>query len=175
MVLVNAPIRFRNSAQNGRSPETLEKRMKLLYGAIVLTCAPLLLAGNDAVYPTEKIAAFVFEKVDVTTLPSAIRPKPVKSKKTFSDYGYVARELQEKKALLDPPPGASQVSIDVLEAEKSGIYVCVNSQSAGASHDRFQRVLLLKLKNGLLKGRETWREFDSCPVIGGGDKDSSSY
>jgi hypothetical protein len=174
MVLVNAPIRLRNFAQNGRSPETGEKLMKLLYGAIALTCAPLLLAGNDAVYPTEKIATFVFEKVDVTTLPSAVRPKSVKSKKTFADYGYVVRELDEKKALLDPPQGAS-VSIDVLEAQKSGIYVCVNTQSAGQSHDRFQRVLLLKLKNGLLKGTETWREFDSCPAIGGGDKDSSSY
>jgi hypothetical protein len=80
--------------------------MKLLYGAIVLACAPLLLVGNDALYPAGKIAAFVFEKVDVTTLPSAIRPKAVKNKKTFSDYGYVARELDEKKALLDPPQGA---------------------------------------------------------------------
>ena len=61
--------------------------MKLLYGAIVLTGAPLLLAGNDAVYPTEKIAAFVFEKVDVTTLPPEIQPKPEKEKKTFEDYG----------------------------------------------------------------------------------------
>jgi len=161
-------------AQSGRSSGTEEKDMKLLYGAMVLACAPLLLVGNDAVYPTEKIAAFVFEKVDVTTLPSAIRAKPVKSKKTFGDYGYVARELDEKKARLNPPQGASQVSIDVLETLKSGIYVCVNSQSAGESHDRFQRVLLLKLKNGLLKGRETWKEFDSCPVIGGVDKDSSS-
>jgi len=148
--------------------------MKLLCGAVVLACGPLLLVGKDAVYPTEKIAAFVFEKVDVTTLPSAIRPKPVKSKKTFGDYGYVGREIDGKKALLDPPQGAPQVSIDVLQAQKSGIYVCVNSQSAGESHDRFQRVLLLKLKNGLLKGGETWKEFDSCPVIGGADKDSSS-
>jgi hypothetical protein len=148
--------------------------MKLLCGAVVLACAPLLIVGKEAVYPTEKIAAFVFEKVDVTTLPSAIRPKPVKSKKTFGDYGYVGREIDEKKALLDPPQGAPQVSIEVLEAHKSGIYVCVNSQSAGESHDRFQRALLLKLKNGLLKGRETWKEFDSCPVIGGVDKDSSS-
>jgi len=148
--------------------------MKLLYGAVVLACAPLLLVGNDAVYPTEKIAAFVFEKVDVTTLPSAIRPKPVKNKKTFGDYAYVARELDDKKALLDPPQGGRQVSIDVLAAHKSGIYVCVNSQSAGESHDRFQRVLLLKLKNGLLKVRETGKEFDSCPVTGDVDKDSSS-
>ena len=131
--------------------------MKLLYGAMVLAWVPLLLVGNDAAYPTEKIATFVFEKVDVTTLPSAIRPKLVKSKKTFGDYGYVARELDVKKALLDPPQGAPQVSSDVLEAQKSGIYVCVNNQSAGEIHERFQRVLLLKLKNGLLKGRETGR------------------
>jgi len=149
--------------------------MKLLYGAVVLVYAPLLLTGNDTVYPSAKIAAFVFEKVDVTTLPSAIRPKPVKSKKTFGDYGYVVRELDEKKALLDPPQEASQISVDVLEAQKSGIYVCVNRQAAGDGRNRFQRVLLLKLKNGLLKGRETWKEFDSCPVIGGdADKDSSS-
>jgi len=148
--------------------------MKLPYGAIVLICAPLVLVGNDAVYPTEKVAAFVVEKVDVTTLPSAIRPKPVKGKKTFGDYGYVARGLDEKKALLDPPQGASQISIEVLEAQKSGIYVCVNGQAQKKSGGRFQRVFLLKLKSGLLKGRETWREFDACPVIGAGDQDSAS-
>jgi hypothetical protein len=38
-----------------------------------------------------------------------------------------------KKALLDPPQGASQISIEVLEAQKSGIYVCVNSQPAKVS------------------------------------------
>ena len=150
--------------------------MKLLYGAIVLVCAPLVLAGNDAVYPTEKIAAFVVEKVDVTTLPSAIRPKREKGKKTFGDYGYVARELDEKKAFLDPPQGLSQISIEILEAQKSGIYVCINSQSQNESGGRFQRVFLLKLKNAdrLLKGRETWKDFDSCPVIGGAGEDSLS-
>ncbi len=55
--------------------------MKLLYGAIVLACTPLLLVGNDAVYPTEKIASFVIEKVDVTTLPSALCGKREKGKK----------------------------------------------------------------------------------------------
>ena len=148
--------------------------MKLLHGVFALAFAPLALAGNDATYPTEKIAAFVFEKVDVATLPSAVRPKLVKSKKTFGDYGYVAREVDEKKALLDPPPGAAKVSIEVLEARKSGIFVCLNSQTSGKSGAQFQRVLLLKLKNGLLKGRETWQEFDACPLIGGGDQDASS-
>jgi hypothetical protein len=148
--------------------------MKLLYGAIVLAFAPLVFARNDAPYPSEKIAAFVFEKVDVTTLPSAIRPKAVKSKKTFADYGYVAREVDERKALLDSPQGAPKISIEVLEAQKSGIFVCVNSQASGKSNAKFQRVLLLRLKDGLLKGRETWKEFDACPVIGGGDQDSSS-
>ena len=148
--------------------------MKLLYGAIVLAFAPLLFAGNGAPYPSEKIAAFVFEKVDVTTLPPAIRPKVVKSKKTFGDYGYVAREVDETKVRLDSPPGAPKISMEVLEAQKSGIFVCVNSQASGNSGAEFQRVLLLRLKDGLLKGRETWKEFDACPVIGGGDQDSSS-
>ena len=53
--------------------QRLRKGMKLLYGAVVLACAPFVVAGNDAVYPTEKVAAFVFEKVDVTSLPSSIR------------------------------------------------------------------------------------------------------
>jgi hypothetical protein len=147
--------------------------MKLLHGVLALAFAPLAWAGNDAAYPTEKLAAFVLEKVDVATLPSAIRPKLVKSKKTFGDYGYVAREVDEKKALLDPPQGAAKVSIEVLEARKSGIFVCLNSQTPGKSGRQFQRVLLLKLKNGLLKGRETWKEFDACPVIGGTDQDAS--
>src|SRR6201984_2899077 len=148
--------------------------MKLLHGVFALAFAPLAFAGNDAAYPTEKVAAFVFEKLDVTTLPSATRPKLVKSKKTFGDYGYVAREVDEKKALLDPPQGAAKVSSEVLETRKSGIFVCLNSQTSGKSGAQFQRVLLLKLKGGLLKGRETWKKFDACPVIGGGNHDSSS-
>jgi len=149
--------------------------MKLLYGAVVLACAPFVVAGNETVYPTEKVAAFVFEKVDVTSLPYAIRPKTVKGKKTFSDYGYVPRELGEKNAILEPPQGASKISIEVLETQRSGIYVCVNSHKANKSAE-FQRVFLLKLENGngLLRSRETWKEFDACPVIGGGDQDSSS-
>jgi hypothetical protein len=149
--------------------------MKLLYGVIVLAFAPLVFAGNGASYPTEKLAAFVFEKADVTSFPSATRPKTVvKGKKTFGDYGYVAREVDEKKALLDSPQGAPKISIEVLEAQKSGIFVCLNSQTSGKGGSQFQRVLLLKLKDGLLKGRETWKEFDACPVIGGEDQDSSS-
>ena len=148
--------------------------MKLLYGVIVLAFAPLVCAANGTSYPTEELAAFVFEKADVTSFPFAIRPKTVKGKKTFGDYGYVAHEIDEKKALLDSPQGAPKISIEVLEAQKSGIFVCVNSQVSGKSGAKFQRVLLLKLKDGLLKGRETWKEFDACPVIGGDDQDSSS-
>jgi hypothetical protein len=56
--------------------------MKPFCGTVVLACTPFVGAGNEAVYPTEKVAAFVFEKVDVTSFPSTIRPKPVKGKKT---------------------------------------------------------------------------------------------
>jgi hypothetical protein len=40
----------------------------------------------------------------------------------------------------------------------------------------FQRVFLLTLKNGdgLLKGRESSKEFDSCPAIDGSENDSAA-
>src|SRR5258707_4056739 len=126
------------------------KIMKLQYGVIGLAFAPLVFAGNDAAYPTEKIAAFVFEKVDVTTLPSAIRPKLVKNKKTFGGYGYLTREVDEKKVLLDPPQGAARISIEVLEAQKSVTFVGLNSHTSAKSGAQFPLVLLLTLTDGVL-------------------------
>jgi hypothetical protein len=142
--------------------------MKLLCGVMALACVPVALAGNNVPYPKENVAGFVVEKLDVTTLPSSIRPKPEKKKKTFDDYGYVTRQLDEKEALVETAPGGSQINIRILEQKSSGIYVCVEGPGKNASSGRFQRVFLLKLKNanGLLKGRESAREFDSCPVIG---------
>jgi len=150
--------------------------MKLLCGVMALACVPVALAGNSVPYPKEKLAEFVVEKLDVTTLPSAIRPKRVKGKKTFGDYGYVTRQLDEKEALVEAAPGGSQINIRILEQKASGIYVCVEGPGQDASSENFQRVFLLKLKNadGLLKGRESWKEFASCPAIGGAESDSAA-
>ena len=57
--------------------------MKLFCGVMALACVPVLLASNNVPYPKENVAKFVVEKLDVTTLPSTIRPKPEKKKKTF--------------------------------------------------------------------------------------------
>jgi len=150
--------------------------MKLFYGVIALVCVPAVVAANGP-YPKEKLAEFVVEKLDVTTLPAAIRPKPQKGKKTFAEYGYVAREIGDKEALVvaDAPAGP-QINIKVLEQESSGIFVCVGGQAKDAN-SRVQRVFLLRMKNanGLLKGRESWREFDGCPVLGSVDAETSGY
>ena len=159
-----------------RTPPVQKSRkvMKLFCGAIILACAPLAFAGNDAAHPIEKVAAFVIQKLDVTTLPSAIRPKREKNKKTFADYGYVMRKVDEKEALLEAPQTGAEITISILEEKKSGIYVCVNGQTQTEGSSHFQRVFLLSQKNtsALLKGRESSKEFDGCPVIGGGDNDS---
>ena len=153
--------------------------MKLLYAAIVLACVPLARAKNDAAYPNKKLAEFLVDKLDVTTFPSGIRPKPEKGKKTLRDYGYITREVDEKEALVEAPHGGSQITIRVLEQNASGIYVCVDSQGQNTSYSHIQQVRLLKRKdaNGLLKSKESWKEFDGCTVIGGEDNDSriSSY
>jgi hypothetical protein len=142
--------------------------MKLFCGVLALACVPVALARNNAAVPSEKVAEFVVEKLDITTLPSSIRPKPEKKKKTFSDYGYVTRRVEEKEALVETTPGGAQINIRILEQKTSEIYVCVQGPGQGSSGGQIQRVFLLKLKNGdgLLKGRESWKEFSGCPVIG---------
>jgi hypothetical protein len=151
--------------------------MKLLCGLMVLACAPVALAGNGAAIPKEKVAGFVAEKLDVTTLPSAIRPKPAKKKKTFGDYGYVTRVLDEKQILAEATPGGAQIHIRILELKASAIYVCVEGQGPKATSGQIQRVVLLKMKNanGFLKGRESSRQFDVCPAIGDDDPAGDSY
>jgi hypothetical protein len=150
--------------------------MKVMSGVFLLACMPLAVAKSDEAYPKEKVAEFVVEKLDVTSIPVAIRAKREKGKKTFGDYGYVMRKLDDNEALVEAPQGGSQVTINVLEENKSGIYVCLNGQGQKQSGSQIQRVFLLKLKNGkgLLKGRESWKEFDSCPVIGGAEDDSAA-
>jgi hypothetical protein len=142
--------------------------MKLICGVIALACVPAALAANNVPYPKENVAEFVVEKLDITTLPSAIRPKPEKSKKTFGDYGYVARQLDDKEGVMEAAPQGSPINIRILEQKSSGIYVCVQGQSKNADSGQIQVVYLLKLKKatGLLKGGESWKEFDGCPAIG---------
>jgi hypothetical protein len=142
--------------------------MKLFCGVLALACVPVALARNNAAVPSEKVAEFVVEKLNITTLPSSIRPKPEKKKKTFSDYGYVTRRVEEKEALVEATPGGSQINIRILEQKPSEIYVCLQGPGQNATSGQIQRVFLLNLKNadGLLKGRESWKEFGGCPVIG---------
>jgi hypothetical protein len=150
--------------------------MKLFSGLLALACVPAAVAGNNAPLPKDNVAEFVAQRLDVTTLPSAIRPKPQKSKKTFGDYGYVMRQLDDKQVLVEATPAGSQINIRILEQKASAMYVCVQAPAQDAKSSPIQRVLLLKLKNvdGLLKGREAWREFSGCPVLGGDRADSSA-
>ncbi len=150
--------------------------MKLLCGAIVLVCAPLAIVANEAAYPSEKVAEFVVDKLDVTTFPSMLRPKHEKGKKTLGDYGYVTRTVDEKEAVVEAPQANRQITIKILEQSPSGLYVCAESRMPNASKGQFRRVLRLTRKDasGLLKSRESWKEFDGCPVTGGDDNDSAS-
>ena len=117
------------------------------------------------------------DKLDVTSLPSAYRPKKQKGKKTLADYGYKVDKLQEREVLVAEVGGTNKLSIRILQEDPIGIYTCM-AQGIGDGHDpKMQSVIFLKRKgpNELLKGRETWMEFDSCPVIGGGGGTSVEY
>lgn len=151
---------------------------KVLSGVMILVCGATTVAGSGAAFPKEKVTEFVAEKLDVTTLPAAIRPKREKNRKTFEDYGYVMSQANDKSALVEEMPGGPQINIRILKQNNSGMYVCVERPSSGSDVERVQRVVLLKLKDAgtRLKGSETFQEFKGCPAIGADpDGGPSSY
>ena len=149
--------------------------MKILCGMIALATASAALANNTSSYPKDQVTKFVVDKLDVTTLPTGIGPKHDRGKKTFSDYGYVTSSLDENQAVVATPTG-TQINMKILEQKTSQIYVCVLGAGEKSGSAKIQRVFLLKVKTSgsLLKGRESWKEFDACPVIGGTDHDSTA-
>ena len=149
----------------------MKMKNKAVLALAVLSCAPLTMAGDKAVYPTEKVAEFIVAKLDITSLPAAIRPKKEKGKKTFADYGFTAQEVDEREAIIRVAGSARKLSIKVLDQRASGIYVCVTEPGQTGGQAKMQSVVFLKRNdpNALLKGRESWREFASCPVVDGAE------
>ncbi len=152
-------------------------KIKAMFAVAALAYAPLTFAGGNAAYPREKVAAFIVEKLDVTSLPLVYRPKLEKGKKTLADYIYTARKVEENEAIIEAEDGAKKLSIKVLDQTSSGIFVCVTEPGQNGGEAKTQSVILLKRKdsNGLLRGRESRREFASCPAIGGSDSTANSY
>jgi hypothetical protein len=152
-------------------------KAEVLLAVVALSCVPLVVAGNEAVYPKEKVAAFVVEKLDLSSLPSAFRPKKEKGKKTLADYGFTAQRVDENEAIIEAVGGVRRLTIKVLDENSSGIYVCVAEPEDNGGDPKAQSVVLLRRKNAdaLLKGRESFREFATCPVIGGTDFATNSY
>jgi hypothetical protein len=118
--------------------------MKLIFVAAVLSCAPLAIAGDKAAYPRENVAQFVLERLDVTSLPSAFRPKKEKAKKTFADYGFSSQKVDENHAIIEAAGGTKRLVIKVLDQTSKGIYVCFAHLGQNGGEAKTQRVVLLK-------------------------------
>ena len=174
-VVTIAGIERTQGEKNGAMKMNLKIEAFLAVAAVAY--AAVALPAKDTPYPSEKLAAFVVEKLDVTSLPAPYRPKKQKGKTTLADYGYTVQKLHETEALVKAAGGTNELSIKILQEGPSGIYACM-AQGIGDGHDpKKQSVILLKKKgpNELLKGRETWKEFQSCPVIGESDNNSPTY
>jgi hypothetical protein len=152
-------------------------KARVLLAVVALSYAPMGMAENKAAYPSEKVGEFVVEKLDVTSLPSAFRPKKEKGKKTFADYGFTAQRVDENETIIEAAGGVRKLAIKVLDQKSSGIYVCVAEPGENGGQAKMQNVILLKRKesSALLKGHLTFREFAACPVIGGSDSSGNSY
>jgi len=124
----------------------MKMKTKVLLAVVALSYAPLGVAGNKAEYPTEKVAEFVIEKLDVTSLSSAFRPKKEKGKKTFADYGFTVQTVDENEAVIEAAGGVKKLAIEVLDQKSSGIYVCVAEPGQNGGPAKTQSVILLKRK-----------------------------
>jgi hypothetical protein len=151
-------------------------KTKVLLALVALSYSPLVVAGNEAAYPKEKVVAFEVEKLDLTSLPSEFRPKKEKGKKTLADYGFTAPRTDENEAIVEAASGMRRLTIKVLDEKSSGIYVCVTEPGENGGDPKAQSVVLLKRKNPntLLKVHESFREFAACPAIGGSDSVTTS-
>jgi len=96
-------------------------KTKVLLAVAALSYSPLAVAGNEAAYPKENVAAFVVEKLDLTSLPSEFRPKKEKGKKTLEDYGFTAQRIDENEAIIEAAGGVRRLAIKVLDQKSSGI------------------------------------------------------
>ena len=152
-------------------------KTKVLLAVVALSYSPLVVARDEAAYPKENVAAFVVEKLDLSSLPSEFRPKIEKGKKTLEDYGFTAQRIDENEAIIEAAGGMRRLAIKVLDQKSSGIYVCVAEPGQNSGPAKAQSVILLKRNDpsALLKGRESFREFAACPVIGGSDATTNSY
>jgi hypothetical protein len=145
-------------------------RGKVLLAALILSYVPLGAARNKAENPGEKVAEFVIGKLDVNSLPPLFWPKKVKGKKTTADYGFTAQTLNDIEAVIETD-GVRKFAIKILDEKHSGIYACIGTPGVNESGTKTQSVILLRMKdsNALLKGRQSFREFAACPVLGGSD------
>jgi hypothetical protein len=79
----------------------------VLLAVAAMSYALLGVAANKAEYPNEKVAEFVIEKLDITSLPSTFRPKKEKTKKSFADYGFTGQTVEktEPSSMRRPESG----------------------------------------------------------------------
>ncbi len=149
---------------------------KILLVLIPLAYAPLVMARNKAAYPSENVATFVVDKLDITSLPSPFRTKKEKGKKTFADYGFQSQAVDENNACLWAAGGVSSLTITVLQHNSDGIYVCLAGSGQNRDEGKTQSVIHLKWNDraASLKGSTAFREFASCPAIGT-EEAASSY
>ena len=115
---------------------SMKMKAKVVLAIVALSYAPLGVAGNKAEYPNEKVAEFVIEKLDVTSLPSTFRPKREKGKKAFADYGFTVQTVDENEAIIEAAGGVRRLAIKVLDQKSSGIYVCVAEPAKAAARQR---------------------------------------
>src|SRR5258708_8726494 len=121
----------RPSQRSRRRASQKKRRAKMKIKGVLalaaLSCAPLTVAGDKDAYRKERVAEFIVEKLDVTSLPAALRPKKEKGKKTFADYGFTAQGMDETETIIQAAGGTRKLSIKSFYTRSPRILVCATA------------------------------------------------
>ena len=119
----------------------------------------------------------VLEKLAITSLPDAYRPKKEKGKQTLADYGYTTESHADGSVVVKAPNGGQSFSMRILDDRGTEAYACIAESAPSGDNPKIQSVIRLKRKgaDAFWKARESFREFASCPAIGSSEPDASAY
>ena len=117
--------------------------------------------------PAAKLMSYILDHLDVRTFPSSIGPRREANKVTFSDYGFMPREISGDKAVLTNLQKDWFFTVRVLEQGRSSILICVSDEAAdgGTYHATYPLILAMADDGQHLRGKESPAQRSNCQKV----------
>ena len=141
------------------SGDAMNKPICTLFASLFMLISPATSANPLAgPIPDKHLAKYVVEHLDLRTFPSSISFKSNGNRSTFADYGIVALQLTETKAVLENASRDWRYEIQVINHDHNNVTICFHDLSESDNAFDYQSILSLRPSYGasLVASRDTW-------------------